>query len=214
MSDTKLKLYYMAKCPYCQSVVRALDAFGVDCEMLPKAKNAEAIQALSGGSVPVLVAGEQVFTESSDIIKYLSDNFGQGSLVPANSYGFTEEFDGTMEEAEEAITEALKEVGFGILTRIDVAATLKKKIDMDRPPYVILGACNPKIAGHAIGMEPDLGLLLPCNVVVRKNDAGATEVAVVNPMQMLSVVGRNDMLDMAMKVNGLMKSALAKVAKA
>ncbi|MDX8387818.1 MAG: DUF302 domain-containing protein [Ghiorsea sp.] len=211
MSDIKLKLYYKAECPYCQSVVRALDCFGVNCEMLPESTNSEAIQKLSGGSVPVLMVGEQVFAESSDIIQYLSKTYGENGVVPANSYGFTTEFNGNMQQAEEAITDALKEVGFGILTRIDVAATLKKKIDMDRPPYVILGACNPKIAGQAIGMEPDLGLLLPCNVVVRVNDAGVTEVAVVNPMQMLSVVGRHDMLDMALEVNTLMKQALAKI---
>jgi len=213
MAENTLKLYYMAKCPYCQSVVRALDSFGVDCEMLPKAKNIEAVKSLSGGSVPVLVDGDTILSESKDIIAHLSQKYGKGAAVPGNDYGFTAEFDGNMEQAEEAITAALKDVGFGILTRIDVAETLKKKIDMDRPPYVILGACNPKIAGHAIGLEPDLGLLLPCNVVVRINDAGATEVAVVNPMQMLSVVGRNDMLDMAMEVNGLMKKALAAVAK-
>jgi len=203
----------MAKCPYCQSVIRALDAFGVDCEMLTKANNLETIKALSGGSVPVFVDGDAVFTDSKDIINHLSQTYGAGAAVKGNSYGFTAEFDGNMQEAEEAITAALKDVGFGILTRIDVAETLKKKIDLDRAPYVILGACNPKIAGHAIGMEADLGLLLPCNVVVRINDAGATEVAVVNAMQMLSVVGRNDMLEMAMQVNGLMKQALAAVAK-
>lgn len=213
MTTEKLQLYYMAKCPYCQSVIRALDAFGLACELLPKANNLEKIKALSGGTVPILVDGEQVFTESKDIITHLSEKYAKGAAVASNDYGFTAEFDGNMEEAEKAITAALKDVGFGILTRIDVAETLKKKIDMDRPPYVILGACNPNIAGQAIGMEPDLGLLLPCNVVVRINDKGATEVAVVNPMQMLSVVGRQDMLDMAREVNGLMKQALAAVSK-
>jgi len=201
----------MAKCPYCQTVLRALDAYGVDCELLSKAGNMEVIEKLSGGSVPILVDGDKVMTDSKEIIDYLGDKYGQGTALAGNSYGYTIEYDGTMEEAEEAITASLKEVGFGILTRIDVAATLKKKIDLNRNPYVILGACNPKIAGEAIAMEPDLGLLLPCNVVVRINDAGATEVAVVNPMQMLSVVGRNDMLDMANHVNKLMKEALESI---
>jgi len=211
MSKPTLQFYYMAKCPYCQTVLRALDAYGVNCELLPKAGNLEAIQTLSGGSVPILVDGDKVLTESNDIIQHLSEKYGQGASLASNSYGFTVEYDGSIEEAEDAVTEALKEVGFGILTRIDVAATLKKKIDLERNPYVILGACNPKIAGEAIAMEPDLGLLLPCNVVVRINDAGATEIAIVNPMQMLSVVGRNDMLEMAMQVNTLLKQVLAKV---
>lgn len=207
------KLYYTAKCPYCQSVIRALDAFGVDCEMLTKSNNLEAIKSLSGGTVPVFVDGETVFTDTSDIINHLRQTYGAGAPVDANAYGFTVEFDGNMQEAEEAITAALKDVGFGVLTRIDVAATLKKKIDLDRDPYVILGACNPKLAAHGIAMEADLGLLLPCNVVVRINAAGATEIAVVNAMQMLSVVGRNDMLEMAMQVNDLMKQALHAVGK-
>lgn len=213
MTGQHIKLYYMAKCPYCQSVIRALDTFGVDCQLLSKEKHGEDIKRLSGGSVPVLMVGDEVIKDSSSIISYLSDHYGQGAKVPANRYGFTAEYHGTMEEAEAAITHALQEVGFGILTRIDVAATLKKKIDLDRAPYVILGACNPKIAGEAIAMEPDLGLLLPCNVVVRINDAGATEVAVVNAMQMLAVVGRNDMLETAKTVNDLMTSALAKISQ-
>ncbi|HXH73232.1 MAG TPA: DUF302 domain-containing protein [Mariprofundaceae bacterium] len=123
-------------------------------------------------------------------------------------YGNEIIFNGSIEAAETAITEALQKVGFGVLTRIDVAATLKKKLDLDRPPYLILGACNPKIASHALTMEPDIGLLLPCNVVVYENDAGKTVISVVDAPSMLSVVGRDDLKPVAGQVNELLLQAL------
>jgi uncharacterized protein (DUF302 family) len=83
-------------------------------------------------------------------------------------YTFGIVIDGTMDEAEMRVTTALAEEGFGVLTRIDVAATLKAKIDVDREPYVILGACNPALAHRAIQADRELGALLPCNVVLRK----------------------------------------------
>lgn len=123
-------------------------------------------------------------------------------------YGSSIVFNGSIEQAEQAITEALKTVGFGVLTRIDVAATLKKKLDLDRKPYLILGACNPKIASRALEMEPELGLLLPCNVVVYENDQGKTVVSAIDAPAMLSVVGRDDMSPVAEQVNGLLLQAL------
>jgi len=211
MSETSLKLYYMAECPYCQVVMKSLDTFGVPCELLPKRSHVSEVEKLSGGSVPVLVDNGNAITGTTNILQHLSDSFGQGAQVASNTYGIQTEFDGSMEEAEEAVTEALKEVGFGVLTRIDVAATLKKKIDLDRAPYVILGACNPKIAAQALEMEPDLGLLLPCNVVVRENAAGKTEIAAIHPIKMLGTVGRADMLTLAEQVMGLMKKVIASV---
>jgi len=213
MSETTLKLYYMAECPYCQVVMKSLDAFGVECELLPKRSHVNEVEKLSNGSVPLLVDNGQAISGTSEILSYLSLNFGQGAEVPSNTYGIQTEYDGNMEEAEAAVTEALKEVGFGVLTRIDVAATLKKKIDLDRAPYVILGACNPKIAAQALEMEPDLGLLLPCNVVVRENADGKTEVAAIHPIKMLGTVGRADMLSLAEQVMGLMKQVIASVSK-
>ena len=210
MSD--LKLYYMAECPYCQVVLKTLDTYGLTCELLPRSNNAEKVKELSGGSVPVLVAGDEVVSGTQNIVSKLSEIADNQSTVPGNKYGIQTEFDGSMEEAEEAVTAALKEVGFGVLTRIDVAATLKMKLDLDRAPYVILGACNPKIAAQALEMEPDLGLLLPCNVVVRQNSAGKTEIAAVHPIKMLGVVGRGDMLVLAEQVMGLMKQVIAAVA--
>lgn len=125
-----------------------------------------------------------------------------------SEYGMSRVFDGSVEEAEASITSALKEAGFGMLTRIDVADTLKQKINYDKAPYVILGACNPKIASQALEIEEELGLLLPCNVIVYQNSKGETVVSAIEPEKMLSVVERKDMTMLAADIRTLLMSAL------
>ena len=115
-------------------------------------------------------------------------------------YGIHVTLDCGMEEAEQRAIAALKDEGFGVLTEIDVQETLKQKIDVDRKPYKILGACNPKLANEALQAEPDLGLLLPCNVVVREEEDGSTTVAIVDPAAMFTVVDKPEMEAMAKDV--------------
>ena len=123
-------------------------------------------------------------------------------------YGIRTVFDGSMQEAETAVTEALKEVGFGVLTRIDVAETLKKKIDLERRPYVILGACNPRYAAHAIEHEEEIGLLLPCNVIVYQDEQGQTVVSAIEPLRMFELIDRDDLRSIAGEVKGLLQKAI------
>lgn len=104
------------------------------------------------------------------------------------AYTFGTTLDGTMEEVEEKVTAALANEGFGILSRIDVQATFKAKLDVDRDPYVILGACNPTLAHQAIGADEDLGALLPCNVVLRAVN-GSVAVRMMDPDAVLVIVG-------------------------
>ena len=97
-----------------------------------------------------------------------------------------------------ATRSALAEQGFGVLTEIDVAATMKKKLDVDFRPYVILGACNPPLAYHALSVERDIGLLLPCNVIVYEGDApGTSVVAVMDPEAALTLTGNAAIADVA-----------------
>ena len=103
-------------------------------------------------------------------------------------YGLKVTVDCSMDEAEQKAIAALKEEGFGVLTEIDVKTVLKNKIDVERRPYKILGACNPKIANEVLNIEPDVGLLLPCNVVIREEEDGSITVSMIDPEAMFTVV--------------------------
>ena len=116
----------------------------------------------------------------------------------------------TIASAIAQVTEALKVEGFGVLTEIDVQATLKKKIDVDFRPYVILGACNPKLAHRALTAAPEVGLLLPCNVTVSQVDPNTIEVSLVDPISMLEFVKRPELASVAAEAG----ERLARVAAA
>jgi uncharacterized protein (DUF302 family) len=115
----------------------------------------------------------------------------------STNLGLTKNLNVTYEAAIEQVTAVLKEQGFGILTEIDVKATLKKKIDADFRRYVILGACNPNLAFRALSAELDVGLLLPCNVIVYETDNQQSTVSLVDPLSMLGVVDNADLQPVA-----------------
>ena len=112
------------------------------------------------------------------------------------------------DEAVSRVTEALAKEGFGVLTEIDVAATLKKKLGLDMPPYRILGACNPQFAHKAIELEPPIGALLPCNVVVRE-DKGKTRVEIMDPQAVLRLVERPEIAEIATEVRKRLERVIA-----
>ncbi|MCG7874074.1 MAG: DUF302 domain-containing protein [Candidatus Thiodiazotropha lotti] len=115
-------------------------------------------------------------------------------------YSFKSRLDGDIDEIEQRVVAALKVEGFGVLTEIDVKATLKEKLGIEKRPYKILGACNPPLANQAIDAEPDIGLLLPCNVVVRQEEDGSITVAFMDPVAVLKLVEKPEIGDMAMDV--------------
>ncbi len=105
-------------------------------------------------------------------------------------YGFGRRVTGSLQDAIEKVTAALKNEGFGVLTEINVKDILKKKLDVDFRPYVILGACNPSLAHQALAVEPQIGLLLPCNVVVQGTPDNGVLVTIADPRAMFSLVDK------------------------
>ena len=112
-------------------------------------------------------------------------------------YGFGKTVASSFDVAIEKVIQELQKEGFGVLTDIDVAATLKKKLNQDMPPYRILGACNPPLAHRALVAEPSIGLLLPCNVVVRQDDAGKVQVEFMDPNAVLDLVNKPEIHQLA-----------------
>ncbi len=115
-------------------------------------------------------------------------------------YSFSTQLSGNIADIEQNVTAALKEEGFGILTEIDVQATFKEKLGIEQRPYKILGACNPPLAHQAIEADPDIGLLLPCNVVIREEEDGSIRVAFMDPSSVLALVDREGVETLAAEV--------------
>jgi uncharacterized protein (DUF302 family) len=128
-------------------------------------------------------------------------------------YAFQSVVDLPFEDAVEKVTAALGKEGFGVLTEIDVQATLKKKIGKDFRKYKILGACNPPFAFQALSAELDVGLLLPCNVVVYETNAGETTVGAINPVSMLKVIPNDQLQKVASEVSARLEKAIQSLAK-
>jgi uncharacterized protein (DUF302 family) len=116
------------------------------------------------------------------------------------NYGKCVDLEGSIESLRPRVEAALMAEGFGILTEIDVKATLKKKLGAEVPGQLILGACNPPIAHAAMEKEPDLGLLLPCNVILRELGEGKTRIALIDAKQMLGFTGNPDLEEQATEV--------------
>src|SRR5688500_8254669 len=126
-------------------------------------------------------------------------------------YGLKVDLAVPYDTALQRVTDALKDEGFGVLTTIDVTRTLKEKLDRDFRRYVILGACNPVLADRALHAELDIGLLLPCNVIVYERDPGTSTVAAMAPLPAMGLVGNPKIVEVAKEADAKLRSALARL---
>jgi len=129
------------------------------------------------------------------------------STTSTSAYGITRTVAAGYDETVARVRELLKEEGFGVLTEIDVKRTLKEKLDQDVDPYVILGACNPNFAARSLRIEPDIGLLLPCNIIVTRR-AGATHVGVVNPQSLVRITSNAELAEIANEVDARLRRVI------
>ncbi len=127
------------------------------------------------------------------------------------SYFFTTKTTRTYEEALEKVTSELKKEGFGILTEIDVKATLKKKLNVDFRRYKILGACNPPFAYQALLAEDKIGLMLPCNVIVQEAPDGTVEVSAIDPVASMQAVDNPDLGEIATQIRAKLQKVISNI---
>ena len=127
----------------------------------------------------------------------------------STGFGFGTQVELSFDDAIDKVTAELEKEGFGVLSDIDVAAKMKAKLDKDMPPYRILGACNPVLAYQAISAVEDIGLLLPCNVLVREDAAGSVYVEFMDPERVMSLVGDPGVEPLAADVKGRLQQVMA-----
>lgn len=120
-------------------------------------------------------------------------------------YGFVKEVNLSIDEAEEKVRNELQKEGFGVLTKIDMAEKFKEKLGKDFQPYILLGACNPPNAFNAVSVEENIGLLLPCNVVIRKNREDKTVLGIIKPTVAMSMVENEELKPVALNVEAALK---------
>lgn len=210
-----IELFQLESCPSCQIVRTRLSALGLDFQVRNVKKLGTERLALKELSqtltVPLMRDGSRVLEGSEEIIGYLDKEYGTGKFgEPA--YGLTKRLGkGDFQKAQEEVVDAFKQQGFGVLTEIDVQATMKKKLDASMRPYVILGMCNPPLAHQALSEEPAIGLLLPCNVVLAQEESGELVLSAIDPVKMLAIVGREGLESFAQQVRKRIAAALASI---
>ena len=209
-----MKLFQREECPHCVRVRAVLAKHNVTFESAYVPRLGSQRVELTGhpgatsAEVPALLDGDTLIQGTEKIIAHVEEKYGSNGFGDPK-YGLTRVFEGmAFGDAVGSVKAALTEAGFGVLTEIDVKATMKKKLDVDFQNYVILGACNPPLAHQALTAEPAIGLLLPCNVVVTEDSQGNAIVSAIDPKAMFKVLDRDDIEPLAMDVRKRLASVL------
>jgi uncharacterized protein (DUF302 family) len=154
---------------------------------------------------------EEALEQAGTWFAFGSPHGKRNNHMEQHGYGLTVKTWLNYTEALDAVTALLKTEGFGVLTEIDVRATLKAKLGVEMAPYIILGACNPPLAHRALSAEPEIGLLLPCNVIVYTDATGQTTVSAIDPEAQFALVGRDDLASLAREVGERLRRVLAQL---
>ncbi|MCP3674966.1 MAG: DUF302 domain-containing protein [Gammaproteobacteria bacterium] len=214
-----LILYNLESCPFCSLIKKKLEILGLPVLLVPVPVNGddrkEVIEISGQKSIPVFVDDGKVITSSKEIMEYLDTEYGTGSPVPlpSSDIGWRTIIKGSYDDVYAKTIKAFQEAGFGVLTEINVQATLKKKLNIDMAPNTILGMCQPQLAYDSMMAEPDTGLLLPCNVVIREESENSFHVTAIRSVKLFSLVGREDILNFSMKINKMIRAAMAGLEK-
>jgi uncharacterized protein (DUF302 family) len=172
-------------------------------------KLVEGVNMLSLNKTIFISAIIIVSTLFGSISALAKENTNNSESLKHTGYGFTKVVNLEFEKAVEKVKEELKKEGFGVLTEVNVKETLKKKLDVDFRPYVILGACNPPFAYKALQAEEQIGLLLPCNVIVYVNSNNETVVAVIDPIASMQKVNNDKLSEIAETIQNKLKKVIS-----
>ena len=213
-----LTLYQREECPFCQLVRKKLTLLGLAVTMIQVEENGldrhQLIELTGQKAVPALIDGEEIITDSSRILDYLQEKYGTGETepLPANSYNIKTQLAFPLEEAVQLTKKALAAEGFEILSQNQRATNMLNPLRSGKnPDQVAFSICHPEVAPEILSKEPDLGLILPCNVVVRSEGADSATVSTVNPVKLLTVVARDDLIPLAMKLKRHMDKAIKSI---
>ena len=212
-----IKFYQREECPACTRVRGVMAQLNLQFESIYVSRLGSErneilqMEGVKNGEVPLMVDQGTIIQGSEEIIQHLKKNY-RGSGFGDPKYGLTRVLKGIkFSDAVASTKKALASEGFGILSEIDVKATLKKKLEVDFDNYLILGACNPPLAYQALTEEAALGLFLPCNVVLTEDHNGNAIVSAIDPKQMFKVVENPAMEELSLQVRQKIAAALKKI---
>jgi uncharacterized protein (DUF302 family)/glutaredoxin len=214
-STSNITLYQREECPFCQLVRKQLTLLGLNAALIQVEENGadrqQLIEVSGQKAVPVLVDDDEILTDSARILTYLQEKYGSGQAqpLPANTYHIKTQLNLPLDKAVQLTRDALLLEGFEILDETKRSENILRSLQKGRATdQVAISICHPEVAPELLSKEPELGLILPCKVVIRSENADHATVTTVNPVKLLTVVARDDLIPLAMKLKKHMDKAI------